>query len=454
MTVMTVSVRGWWRWWALVGAGLLVAMSIIATLYEENLYRSEQLQEAVVQTNILAASVTAALVFNDMAAAQEYADALQANPNIEAVAIYSATGLRIAGFTRAMAAMPPDVAPIPELQTAANRITVVRAVRRNGKLAGTIYLRAQMDPFRRRLVRYGGIILLVIMALLVLLVSAGAQNALARANQKLSAQGAELTETNRRLQVEMAERAIAEESLRQSQKMEAIGQLSGGIAHDFNNLLAIMQGNLQLARKRLQQGKSDIQRYLDGAIDAIARAASVTHRVLAFSRRQPLSPRPVDLNALLRDMGDLVRHSVGEQVTVEYDCESSWMVWCDANQMETVMINLALNARDAMPNGGTLTISTADRIMRASGGIAAGEYVELRVADTGTGMSEEVRERAIDPFFTTKPPGKGTGLGLSMVFGYVRQSNGYLRIDSEPDVGTVVTILMPRHAAQREAASA
>jgi signal transduction histidine kinase len=454
MTVMAGPGRSWWRWWALVGAALLITMSVVATLYEEELYRSEQLQDATVQANILGASITAALVFNDKAAAQEYADALQANPNVEAVAIYNAAHLRIAGFTRGMAAMPPAVAPATGVQAAANLITVVQTVRRNGTLAGTVYLRAQIDPFRRRLVRYAGILLLVIMALLVLLVSAAAQNALARANETLAAQGTELAETNRRLQVEMAERAIAEESLRQSQKMEAIGQLSGGIAHDFNNLLAIMQGNLQLARKRLQQGKSDIQRYLDGAVDAIARAASVTHRVLAFSRRQPLSPHSVNLGNLLRDMGDLLRHSVGEQVTVNYECQSSWMVWCDANQMETVIINLALNARDAMPKGGTLTISTANRTERGSEGIAAGEYVELRVADTGTGMTEEVRQRAVDPFFTTKPPGKGTGLGLSMVFGYVRQSNGHLRIESEPEIGTVVTILMPRYAAQREAASA
>jgi signal transduction histidine kinase len=277
---------------------------------------------------------------------------------------------------------------------------------------------------------------------------------LRRANERLSAQGTELADTNRRLQLEMAERAVAEESLRQTQKMEAIGQLSGGIAHDLNNLLAIMQGNLQLARRRLAQGKADIQRYLDGALDAISRAASVTHRVLAFSRRQPLSPRSVNLNALLADMTDLLRHSVGERIEIEIRCEATWNVWCDANQMETVIINLALNARDAMPDGGTLTISTSDRIVSPAQDVSAGEYVELRVADNGVGMSEDVRQRAVDPFFTTKPQGRGTGLGLSMVFGYVRQSNGSMRIDSEPGMGTVITILMPHYAAQAAAVNA
>ena len=154
----------------------------------------------------------------------------------------------------------------------------------------------------------------------------------------------------------------------------------------------------------------------------------------------------MDLNALLEDMADLLHHSVGSSIAIEMHCESHWTVWCDANQMETVILNLAVNARDAMPQGGTITISTADRIQRQSNEIAAGEYVELRIADTGSGMTEEVRERAMDPFFTTKPQGRGTGLGLSMAFGYVKQSNGYLRIDSQPGAGTVITILMPRLA--------
>lgn len=442
------------RWWAPAASVLLIAVGVLGILYEENLYRSEQIQEADVQASIFGSSVAAALVFNDAAAAQQYADALETNSEIQAVEVYESTGVPVAGFVRMGANRAPKGAPVPGVVSDATHIIVAQRVIRNGMTQGTIYLRVLMDPFGRRLVRFGGIVLLVIMALLVLAVSTVSQRALRRANERLSAQGAELADTNRRLQLEMAERAVAEESLRQSQKIEAIGQLSGGIAHDLNNLLAIMQGNLQLARKRLAQGKADIQRYLDGALDAIARAASVTHRVLAFSRRQPLSPRSVNLNALLSDMSDLLRHSVGERVEIEIRCEATWNVWCDANQMETVIINLALNARDAMPEGGTLTISTSDRIVSPAQDVPGGEYVELRVADNGTGMSEDVRQRAVDPFFTTKPQGRGTGLGLSMVFGYVRQSNGSMRIDSEPGVGTVITILMPHYAAQASAVNA
>ena len=442
------------RWWAPAAAVLLIAVGVLGILYEENLYRSEQVGEATVQASILGSSVAAALVFNDAAAAQQYADALEANPEIEAVEVYESSGIPVAGFVRAGANRAPAAAPVPAVIAGAARVTVAERVIRNGTAQGTIYIRLLMDPFGRRLVRFGGILLLVIMALLVLAVSTLSQRALRRANERLSAQGTELADTNRRLQLEMAERAVAEESLRQTQKMEAIGQLSGGIAHDLNNLLAIMQGNLQLARKRLAQGKADIQRYLDGALDAISRAASVTHRVLAFSRRQPLSPRSVNLNALLADMTDLLRHSIGERIEIEIRCEATWNVWCDANQMETVIINLALNARDAMPDGGTLTISTADRIVSPAQEVSAGEYVELRVADNGVGMSEDVRQRAVDPFFTTKPQGRGTGLGLSMVFGYVRQSNGSMRIDSEPGMGTVITILMPHYAAQAAAVNA
>ncbi|HEX5279674.1 MAG TPA: ATP-binding protein [Micropepsaceae bacterium] len=442
------------RWWVPAAAVLLIAVGVLGILYEENLYRSEQVGEATVQADILSSSVAAALVFNDAGAAQQYADALETNPEIEAVEVYGASGVPVAGFVRTGAGRAPASAPVPALVADASRVTVTQRVTRNGMAQGTVYLRLMMDPFGRRLVRFGGILLLVTMALLVLAVSTVAQRALRRANERLSAQGAELADINRRLQLEMAERAVAEESLRQSQKMEAIGQLSGGIAHDLNNLLAIMQGNLQLARKRLAQGKADIQRYLDGALDAISRAASVTHRVLAFSRRQPLSPRSVSLNALLADMEDLLRHSVGERVAIELNPDATWNVWCDANQMETVVINLAINARDAMPDGGTLTISTSDRHVTPSQDVAGGEYVELRVADNGVGMSEDVRQRAVDPFFTTKPQGRGTGLGLSMVFGYVRQSNGSMRIDSEPGSGTVITILMPRYAAQASAVNA
>ena len=191
-----------------------------------------------------------------------------------------------------------------------------------------------------------------------------------------------------------------------------------------------------------------MQRYIEPAMEGLARAASLTQRILAFSRRQPLSPQPVDLSQLVSEMGDLLKHSIGETITLQTRLAADWWIKCDANQMENVILNLAINARDAMPQGGSLSIETAnihiDAPARDADAVGRGDYVRLTIRDTGVGMPEDVRARAIDPFFTTKPPGQGTGLGLSMTFGYVRQSNGHLSIDSAPGKGTTVTILMPR----------
>jgi signal transduction histidine kinase len=231
--------------------------------------------------------------------------------------------------------------------------------------------------------------------------------------------------------------------------MEAIGQLSGGIAHDFNNLITIIQGNLRFVKRRLAQGRTDVQAYLDGATDTLNRAAVLTQRILAFSRQQPLSPQSVDLNQLLEEMGDLLRHSLGDRVQIEWKLKADWHVFCDHQQMETVILNLAINARDAMSEGGTVTIETANVSLSLSDGVPACEYVRLGIRDTGMGMSDEVRRKAVDPFFTTKPPGRGTGLGLSMTYGFVQQSGGHLQIESAPGKGTTVTILMPRLVVQQ-----
>ncbi|HEX3485649.1 MAG TPA: CHASE sensor domain-containing protein [Micropepsaceae bacterium] len=433
---------------ALLSALALVAAGVLVTLYEEQLYRAQKFEEIGVQARILGASVAAALVFNDDKAAQEYVNALQANPELEAAAVYDEKGNRVAGFERKDTDPPPDRAQTDTSYVASNRIYVVLTVDQGGVRAGTVYLRANMDPFARRLVRYGGIILLVTMGVLVVAVSGNAQKALTRANTRLESQAHQLSASNQKLQTEMLEREKAEDALRQAQKMEAIGQLSGGIAHDFNNLLSIIKGNLQLLQRRLTQGRTDVQRYLDSANEGVNRAANLTQRILAFSRRQPLSPKPVYLSQLVADMSDLLRHSVGDTVRIEMQLDADWPVLCDANQMENVIINLAINARDAMPSGGILTIETANRPPMHRPGLASGAYVELTVRDTGTGMSEEIRQKAVEPFFTTKPPGRGTGLGLSMTFGYVRQSNGDMVIESEIGKGTAITLLMPRYVSE------
>ncbi len=433
---------------AVVAAAFLLLAGAVTALYEDNLYREQQIEVVRVQGQILASGVVAALVFNDNRAAQEYANAMQANPQLDAVGVYPRRGRAVGGFIRAGEAPLPASAADVRPTVSAGKFTVRVPVLQNGAPVGYVYLRASIEPLGRRLARYIGMVLLVTMAALMLFVFARAQSALSRTNAELESRAVALSEANARLQVEMAERSKAEEALRQSQKMEAIGQLSGGIAHDFNNLLTIVKGNLHLLQRRLAQGRSDVERYIRFATEGLDRAANLTQRILAFSRRQPLSPRPVNLSALVEEMSPLVRHSTGELVKLELKLDSDWWIVCDSNQMENVILNLVINARDAMPEGGSLTISTDNFTLTGPlPGLQeapAGDYVRLVVADTGTGMPEDVRAQAIDPFFTTKPLGKGTGLGLSMTFGYVRQSGGFLAIDSEVDRGTAVVILMPK----------
>ena len=242
--------------------------------------------------------------------------------------------------------------------------------------------------------------------------------------------------------------AKAEDQLRQSQKMEAVGQLTGGIAHDFNNLLTGITGALDLMQRRIAQGRSgDVGRYADIAIASANRAAALTHRLLAFSRRQPLDPRPTDGNQLVRSMEDLLRRTIGEAIAFEVALsEDLWPTLCDPHQLENALLNLVINARDAMPDGGRLIIRTRNLIHDGTqpDGPASGPYVCLTVEDTGCGMEAEVVARAFDPFFTTKPLGQGTGLGLSMIYGFVRQSDGHVTIASEPGRGTSVEICLPR----------
>lgn len=269
----------------------------------------------------------------------------------------------------------------------------------------------------------------------------------------------DLIKANQKILAEVEQREKMEEQLRHSQKMEAIGQLTGGLAHDFNNLLTIIGGSLQLLQRRLDRGEAGdaLQRYLDSAAAGIAKAATLTHRLLAFGRRQPLSPRPVDVNFLVMGMSDLVRRSLGELIQVDAVLtEDLWRAHADASQLENALLNLALNARDAMSKGGRLTIETAnvgldDRYVAANPGATVGQFVMVAVSDTGSGIPAEVLDRVFDPFFTTKAPGEGTGLGLSQVYGFVRQSQGHIKICSEEGVGTTVRIYLPRfHGEVRE----
>jgi PAS domain S-box-containing protein len=257
---------------------------------------------------------------------------------------------------------------------------------------------------------------------------------------------------------DVTERRRLEQQLRQAQKMEAVGQLTGGLAHDFNNLLAAISGSLEVLKIRLAQGRiSDLDRYVTAAQVAARRSAALTHRLLAFARRQTLDPKHADVNRLVADLEELIRRTVGPEIKVEVvGAAGLWLTLVDTNQLESALLNLCINARDAMPHGGRLTIDTANRWLDERAALERelepGQYVSICVSDTGSGMSPEVISRAFEPFFTTKPLGQGTGLGLSMVYGFARQSGGQVRIYSEVEQGSMVCIYLPRHHGEPELA--
>jgi len=437
---------------ALTAAIALLAAGIVISVYQDRVFRAQQIREVTVQGEVLAASVTAALVFGDAKTVQEHVSALQINPEIEAAGVYDDRQGLVASFVRKGQEPLPSSAPDPNTVVRGRRALVVLPVAQDIVRLGSVCIRTIDEPIGRRLARHAAVMLLTVMATVLMAFMGASQRTLREANRQLEIRAVALSETNQLLQNEMEERSKAEDALRQSQKMEAVGQLSGGIAHDFNNLLTIIQGNLHLLKTQAAGDPLAIQTYVEGAGEAVERAGHLVRRLLAFSRRQPLSPRSVNLSELATGMKDLIFHSVGGRIRIEWELNGKWMTLCDVNQMENVILNLAINARDAMPEGGTLTIATNDCSVAEGtlrGEVAPGDYVEVRVRDTGTGMSEEVRSRAIDPFFTTKPHGQGTGLGLSMAFGFVRQSNGHLDIDTAPGRGTMIVILLPRHCADQ-----
>jgi len=439
---------------SITAATILVVAGVILAVYDSQVYRTQKLREVTVQAEILAASVTAPLVFEDPDASQGYLDALQANPEIDAAAVYDKTGAPISELSRNDARPVPARAPAQHSVFADGYLTVALQIAQNNQLVGTVYLRALTEPLLRRITRYGGILLLIIMASLVVAVLVSAHNALTRANAQLKSRAAQLAATNDRLLVEIQEREKAEDALRQAQKMEAVGQLTGGIAHDFNNMLAVIVGNLSLLLRRVAQGKTDLTKYAEGALEGASRGARLTQQLLAFSRQQPLAPVPLDPNKLVSGMSDLLRRALGEHIRFETVIAGGmWTTFADKTQLETAILNLAVNARDAMPEGGTLTIETSnahldDEYLRNQPGVAttsSGQFVVIAVTDTGTGMTPDVVAKAFDPFFTTKPVGQGTGLGLSQVYGFVKQSRGHVKIYSEVGHGTTIKLYLPRY---------
>jgi len=268
-----------------------------------------------------------------------------------------------------------------------------------------------------------------------------------------------LAAVNNDLMDQIGRREEVESQLRQAQKMEAVGQLTGGIAHDFNNMLGVIVSALDLMETRLKRGDHGIERFIDAATKAAERAVTLTHRLLAFARQQPLAPRPIDANQMIASMSDLLRSTLGEHIRIEaVSAAGLWRTNADAHQLEGAILNVAINARDAMPDGGKLTIETGNAFLdedycRQNGEVAPGQYVMIAVTDTGAGMPADVAARAFDPFFTTKPAGRGTGLGLSQVYGFIKQSRGHIKIYSEIGAGTTVKIYLPRLISAAEGAA-
>ncbi|HEY1751803.1 MAG TPA: CHASE3 domain-containing protein [Caulobacteraceae bacterium] len=300
---------------------------------------------------------------------------------------------------------------------------------------------------QRKADRARAFLLLVLLICLAIAVALGAL--VVRAGRR---HAGELRQRNAALREEMERRRDAEARLRQAERMEALGQLTGGVAHDFNNLLAVILGNLDMLRRRLEGQEEKTRRLAQGAYEGADRAAELTRRLLAYSRRQPLEPSSVDVNAAVASMSELLRRTLGETIAIETVLGGGlWAAFVDRPQLESLILNLAANARDAMPAGGRLTVETANAWLdaayaEANADVAPGQYVLIAITDTGAGMAPEVMERAFDPFYTTKPTGRGTGLGLSQVHGFVKQSRGHIKLYSEAGAGTSVKIYLPRDA--------
>jgi signal transduction histidine kinase/ActR/RegA family two-component response regulator len=346
-----------------------------------------------------------------------------------------------------------------DLDNALNSIINAEREALRGRIEQSQFFSDQADQFTTYLSWLGVIVGLGAVFLGVVAVAALRQNTLARKQADTEAERAEslelavrertheLWEANQALKAEAAEREAAEAQLRQVQKMEAVGQLTGGIAHDFNNMLAVVVGGIDLALRRLNGPRREVMMHLNNAMEGATRAAALTRRLLSFARSEPLLPERVDSTELIGGMSDLLDRTLGERIRVEVDLDrDAWPIYVDPHQLENAIVNLAVNARDAMEGEGLMRISTQNVHLAANevGDIRPGNYVKIGVTDTGCGMPPEVLERAFEPFFTTKPVGKGTGLGLSQIFGFAHQSGGEVGIESRVGRGTTVSIYLPR----------
>jgi len=428
---------------ALASAAVLLATGVGIGAYNERYYQAQKLREAEVQAETLAASVSAALAFDDRETAREYVSALRLNPEIETAGVYGLQGALVAGYSRT-GEPPPDRASLAAPALRGASLVVTAPVTENGARLGLVRLGTVVDSPGRRIVRYGGIALLMVMALIVVAVLGVAQSLMRRAHRELRARANALSDANEELHVQIAEREKAEAALRHGQRMEALGRLTGGVAHDFNNILMVASSGLDLLERTSDPIRREAIR--SGIRQAVERGASLTRQLLTFSRRSALKSEAIDLASQVEGMRVLLEGSMRKDIPVEIDLPPElWPVEADPSELELAILNLAVNARDAMPSGGRLRI-TAENLPDLHDEHFNGDYVRLAVTDTGAGIDPEQLNLVFEPFFTTKEVGKGTGLGLSQVYGFARSSRGDARIESVVGKGTTVSIYLPRSA--------
>jgi signal transduction histidine kinase len=449
---------GFWRsgWRTAPATIFLFAVFILAAGFgiifqNEVTFRANRDRQAMVAAQVLAGSVTAAVDFGDPVASQQSVDAFRVNPQVRYVGVFDRAGHVLGAYDPSRGRARLDLAKLPPPPGSSYRVSV--PVTSAGQRIGTAVYEVEREAVSRRLTRYVVMGALAVMAALVIATLGLAQNALRRANRELSERAEALSQSNELLAEQIEERAKAEDQLRQSQKMQALGQLTGGIAHDFNNLLTVVVGGLDVVSRRVEDEK--LKRYAVNALAAAERGARLTGQLLAFSRVQRLEVRPVEVGPLIQNIRPLLRNVLGPGIAKEFDLDDIDLpVMADPTQLEVAVLNLAINARDAMPKGGLLKFSTQAVRIAGDAELSDGDYVVLAISDTGTGMDEAVASRAFEPFFTTKEIGKGTGLGLSMVYGMARQSGGTARIESIPGEGTAIKLFFKAATDKHSAASA
>ena len=405
-------------------ACILVAISLALAWKTERQAADQRMQQIEVQARVIAAAATGALAFDDKQAIVEYLSALEANVDIEAAAVFDSNGQQVARYRRGGDLPSAAGAPYaPRIE--GNRISIISPIQEGSLPLGTVYVRSKLEPWQQRASRYLGIGVVVLLAAMMIAL--------------LGASYLRAKEANHRLAQEMAAREQAEAALREAQKMEAIGQLTGGVAHDFNNLLMAARSGMQLLER--SQDPARREQLKAGVLEAIDRGARLTQQLLTFARRSPVKPEPMDVHARFAGLVELLHRSLNGQAELIIELDHlSWLICVDPNQFDLALLNIVVNARDAIAEKGRITITAWDE----PDGLPSGDAVAISIADTGAGMPCEIMEKVFEPFFTTKPVGSGTGLGLSQVYGFARGADGTVNLHSTVGQGTVVTMKLPR----------